>query len=463
MIRRVGWFGRLFNREHRDSSVSGPLIPPRGRSGLHGSVSVTESTALRHSAVWACTNLSANLMSSLPVAAFRDVEGLQVEVPRPPVLIEPGGPDWRWKYWMRASQFDLKRVGNAIGVITERNGLGLPHRIDLKPITDCSVIQRRDEPQPRYRIAGKEYTRDQVWHERLYVVPGLPMGLSPIAYAAWSIGEYLSVQQFVTDWFGGGAVPKARLKNLKRMVAPREAALIKERWAASVADGDLFVHGSDWEYSFIQAEAVGAEWLESQRYGLTDICRFFGMPADLIDAAISAPGSITYQSALQRNLQFLIMHFAPDVELREENLSTLLPKPRYVQLSTDRLLRMDPQTLHEVLAQRIDSRTLTPNEARAMVNLPPLTDEDEAEFARLFGAPRSAAEPATRLGGRPAGHAMDGMLMEEVVDDAVRGPTNGRVPSLAAVGGRRNGHRRDDRVPWFGDGGAGAGGYFAGE
>ena len=45
-------------------------------------------------------------------------------------------------------------------------------------------------------ILAPEYTADKVWHERQFPVPGLPVGLSPLIYAAWSIGEYLSEQQF---------------------------------------------------------------------------------------------------------------------------------------------------------------------------------------------------------------------------------------------------------------------------
>lgn len=372
----------------RDATVDGP-VPPRERSTRTGSALVTNETAMRHSAVWACVRLRADLISTFPLDCFRKFEDLQLQVPKPPVLVEPGGAEWDYVDWMYASQTDMDRAGNTIGLITERNGLGLPSRIELQAISTCSVIQRRGEREARYRIDGKEYTRDQVWHERQYVVPGLPVGLSPIGYAAWSIGEYLSAQQFALDWFGGGGVPKARLRNKEKRVPPKDAAIIKDRWRASIHDGDLFVHGSDWEYDLLQAEAMGQEWLESRRFGLADIARFLGCPADLIEAAISAPGSVTYASITQRNLQFLIMQLGPAITRREKNLSKLLPRPRYVKLNTDALLRMDPETRARVMAERIKSRILTVTEARALDNLPPLTEEQEAEFVRLFGPPKN--------------------------------------------------------------------------
>lgn len=383
-------------RARRHATIDGPIIPPRGGGPARSAVPVTNETAMRHSAVWACLRLRANLISTFPLDTFRRVTGINVEVPRPPVLVDPGGELWDYSDWMYASQVDLDRAGNAIGLVTERNALGLPARIDLQPIGVCSVIQRAGEPEPRYRIDGKEYDRSQVWHERQYVVAGLPVGLSPIAYAAWTIGEYLSLQQFASDWFGGGGVPKARLRNTAKTIDPQEAEKVKTRYRDTVSTGDLFVHGKDWEFDLISSQQAGMEWLEGRRYGLSEVARFFDVPADLIDAAISAPGTLTYASITQRNLQFLIMSLEPAIVRREKALSKLMPRPRFAKLNTDALLRMDPETRTRVLAAKIAARILTPTEARQKDNLPPLTPEQEAEFARLFGAPRSEQQAVER-------------------------------------------------------------------
>jgi HK97 family phage portal protein len=230
-----------------------------------------------------------------------------------------------------------------------------------------------------------------VWHERQFTIAGFPLGLSPVAYAAWSIGQYQSAQQFALDWFGTGGVPKGHLKNTElATMDPEAAAVVKTRFKSSVENNDVFVSGKDWEYKPFQAEAVGAEWLEAQKYGIGDIARFFGAPGDLIDAAVST-GSITYANITQRNLQFLIMHLGPAIYRRERSLSKLLPAPRYVKLNSSALLRMDDQTRASVTKTKIEARTL----AREYDNLPPFTEEQLAEFDRLFGPPK-AAPPSTQ-------------------------------------------------------------------
>ena len=352
------------------------------RTSSRIATTVTPDRALRNSAVWACLRIRADLMSTFPIDVYRKVGTIRVEVPKPKVLLEPGGPLWDYQDWMYATQFDLDRCGNAFGLVTARDGQNRPAQIDLVAIGDVTVVQKKDG-QITYRIHGTEYTPDEVWHERQYVVAGLPVGLSPVAYAASVISENMSTQQFAESWFGRGAVPSAHLRNTQQTIDPAKATEVKSRFMSSVRVGEPFVTGSDWEYKPLQAEAMGMEWLEDRKFSLTDISRYFGCPSDLIDAAISGQ-SITYANMTERNLQFLIMNLGPAVSRREKNLSKLTAAPRFVKLNTDALLRMDPMARATAIKTRIDSRTLTPDEARTLEDLPPLTEDQIASFERLF-------------------------------------------------------------------------------
>jgi HK97 family phage portal protein len=373
----------LFGRQARFFGITGAqdLIPLRGSPSGTGSVYVSPDTAMRHSAVWACLRLRANLISTLPVDVFRRVGGVQIEAFKPPVLVNPGGDRVGILEWMYSSQVDLDRAGNSFGLITERNAAKLPSRIELQSLSACSVRER--DGVLTYRIHGVEYSEDEVWHEKQYTISGLPVGLSPVAYAAWSIGQYQSAQQFAVDWYGSGGIPKAMLRNTEETIDSKVALEMKTRFKASVETRDVFTTGKDWEYLPIQAESVGADWLEAQKYGIGDVARFFDCPGDLVDAVVQS-GNITYANVTQRNLQFLIMHMGPAVVRREAALTTLTSRPTYVKLNTDALLRMDPQTRALVMQTQIESRTLTPDEARELDNRQPLTEADMAQFERLF-------------------------------------------------------------------------------
>lgn len=396
----------LFGRQRRVADLVGDyagasasaLIPARTSAGPYGTAAVNSDSALRHSAVWACVRIRADHISTLPCDVFRRVGGVQVEVTKPPVLRQPGGDRVRYLEWMYSSQVDLDRSGNAFGIIVARTGQGLPAQIALQPAAATTVRVRDGRVQYRfgataYRSSPSEwFDQDEVWHEKQYTVPGLPVGLSPVAYAAWSIGEFLSIQDFALTWFGGGGVPRGHLRNRNQTMSPATAAAVKERFKATVTSGDVFVTGSDWEYNMLQAEQTGAEWIEAKKFGVTDIARYFNCPADLIDAAVSG-SSVTYANVTQRNLQFLVHNLGPTVIRREDALTQLLPQPQFVKLNTDALLRMDPQTRAATLRTQIESRTRAPSEARALDNLPPFTEAQLAEFDRLF--PKGAAASST--------------------------------------------------------------------
>lgn len=387
---------RVFKRDANITSAEDLLALSReGRTG--GKVHVSNDSALRQSAVWACLRLRADLVSSFPIDVYRRVQGLQVEVPKPPVLVTPGGSEVGIKEWMYSTEFDLDRAGNCFGIITERSGVigpdgrGLPGRIDLVDLGSVSV--RASGPQiTKYVIGGVEYEPWDVWHEKQYTVAGFPLGLSPVAYAAWSIEESLNAQQFARDWFAAGVVPSGTLKNTSKTIDRKQAREVKDGFRAAVSNGDVFVHGQDWEYKPIQAVNQQSQFIEAQQYSNGDIARFFGCPGDLIDAAVSG-SSVTYANISQRNLQFLIMNLGPAVGRREDAFSRrLVSGPRYVKLNTDALLRMDPQSRAAMIASQINSRTLAPSEARALEDRPPFTEDQLAEFDRLFGS-RSVPTP----------------------------------------------------------------------
>jgi HK97 family phage portal protein len=402
----MGAWSKLKGAFTRDAQItSAEDLLMRSREGRTNRVHVTNDTALRNATVWACLRLRADLVSSFPIDVYRYVNGIQVEVPKPPVLIGPGGSEVGIKEWMYSTQFDLDRGGNCFGIITERSGVvgpdgrGLPGRVDLVELGSVTV-RGKGSTITKFIIGGQEYEPWEVWHEKQYTVAGVPLGLSPVAYAAWTIEETLSAQQFARDWFAGGAVPLAELKNTAKVVDKDAARVARENFRAAVDNSSgLFVHGVDWEYKPIQAVASQSSFIEARQYGASDIARFFGVPGDLIDVAVSG-SSITYASMTQRNLQFLIMNLGPAVGRREEAFSRkLVSGPRFVKLNTDALLRMDPEARARTIGARITNRTLTPNEGRALDNLPPLTDDQLAEFDRLFGSRSVPAQPTTAVPG----------------------------------------------------------------
>jgi HK97 family phage portal protein len=353
------------------------------RSSVHQRIPTEQ--ALRNSVMWGCLRLRADLVSTMPVDVFRKAGDMDVEVPRPPVLVQPGGERVDIIEHLYSSQFDLDRCGNSFGVISEKDGAGLPRRIDLVPYEEVAV-QVKDGAL-KYRVGRKTYEAEEVWHEKQFTTSGLAVGLSPTAYAALTLGNFLSAAQFARDWFDNGSVPSGKLRNKARKIEAGEARKVKERFKDAVANREVFVHGSDWEYEMISVSASESQFLDAIKASGPDVCRFYGVPGDMVDVETST-GNITYANVTQRNLQLLIVNLGPAIVRREAALSRLAGPGRFVKLNTDAILRMDPATREEMLGNMVSKyKTLAPSEARALSNRPPFTPEQVAEFGALFGNP----------------------------------------------------------------------------
>lgn len=388
----------LWSRREIKFLGADPLV--QRETGARGSgARITGDTAMRNSAVWAALRIRADLVSTFPVDVYRKSGGVRFEVPPPAFFDTPGGSKVDWCEWSYSSQIDLDRYGNTFGLITARDSLGLPARVDLWPAGMVTPMVKGGE-LAAFRYRGDTFDAFDVWHEKQYTVAGCHVGLSPVAYAAWTLGEYASIQQFALDWFGSGAVPSGTLKNSAKVIAPDLAREVKDQFKATVRSGDVFVHGNDWEYNMIKAEMETSNWLEAKSAGNVDVARFFGVPSDLIDAAISGQ-SITYANMSQRNLQFLIMNLDPALTRRENTFSRLLlARPRFMKFNRSSLLAMDPATQATMWKVQLDSRQRTPSEVRHLMDLPPFTPEQIAEFETIFGSPK-AATPTNKIASAP--------------------------------------------------------------
>lgn len=386
----------IFQRpsQQRDFGDGHPIPAPGARRSHYTSPDL----ALRHSAVWACLRLRADLTSTLPVDLFKPQGGISLEVPKPEVLKKPGslvlgGPLSDIDEWLYAGCMDKDRCGNAVGLIVERGPLNRPTRIDWVPHT--SVVLRQRGAHFQWLIDGKEVPTVDIWHEKQFVVPGLPVGLSPVAYAAMAIGQYMNAQEFAVSWFGGTAHPSATLKNNKKTLSRKQSQAIKDQYNSTVAAGDVLVLGADWEYDMAKIAQAQAEFLSAQKFSVSDICRFFGVPGDMVDAEGGA-SNVTYANITQRNVQLLVMNLGPSIYRLERTLSRLVAEPQKVKLNTKALLRMDPLTQAQVIKSEIDSRTLDPDEARALQDRRPITSGQVGLFNDLFGNPNKTPTPGSK-------------------------------------------------------------------
>lgn len=372
----------------RDAVTHADLIPSRmGGGGVD--VKPSTSQAMRSSVLWAGLHLRASLVSMMPVDVYRKLpDGTRILDDTPSVLVHPDeyaeGKPTRIGQWLYASEMALGGWGNSLGIVHSVTGNKTPARVELVPDSDV-VMRIKGTKVVEYKFGGEVVKPEFVWHERRHLLPGVPVGMSAVLHGAMAVNGGLAANRFIGNWFSNQAIPAGWFKQTRKTIDQKDSRAIKAQFAESLKAGDMLVTGQDWEYTQLQAKGVETGFLDAINASSRDLCRFVGVPGDMIDVPVDG-SSITYANITQRNLQLLTINMGPDVKDHEDALTPLAAAPRYVKLNRSVVLAMDDKTRAEVFKMKIDSRVLTPDHARMIDDLPPLAPADYEQFDRLFGS-----------------------------------------------------------------------------
>lgn len=341
--------------------------------------------------------LRQELISTMPVQVFRRRNnGTPEEVDPPNVLVQPeSGSDIIG--WLAGGQKSLDMRGNGYGIIADRDRNGLPTQIELQhPDT---VQCRYDRSGTRYyRVAGKRYEVRDIWHERSHDEPGSPVGLSPIAACARSLGINIASEQFGSDFFRDGAHPTALLSNEKAdTIDQTTAQVVKSRFMAAVnGNREPVVLGGSWKFEQLSIAPNESQFLETLKFGVNQVARIFNVPAELIGGGADG-SSLTYANRVDRALDFLTYRLGPSILRREANLSKLTPRGQYVKLNRSALLAADLLTRLRAYAIGLHTGVYALDEPRLLEDRAPLTDEQiqALKDAGLLGKPLTATSSTT--------------------------------------------------------------------
>jgi HK97 family phage portal protein len=307
----------------------------------------------------------ADTISTMPIDVYRT--GQQKPIPTPPVLVEPaaGQPRHDWLYQVVVSAM-LR--GNATGITTARSGATLlPAQVEL--VHPDRVMVTATPSGAEYRIAGRSYAREDVWHFRAYPMPGILCGLSPIEYARQAIGLGIAAEKFGAQFFGEGAMPTGVLK-LTGNPTPNQMKEIRDSWQRHQGNHRLPGVLLNGDYQQISVAPNESQFLETQRFTVSQIARIFGVPPEMVGGETG--NSMTYANVESRALDFLRYSVQPWLVRLETALSALLPRNQYVKFNPDALLRSTTTERYAAHQVGIDAGFLTVNEVRAMEDLPPL-------------------------------------------------------------------------------------------
>jgi HK97 family phage portal protein len=353
-----------WTRHDRDLWQVGSIAP----ASTYAAVPVNPTTAMQHSAVWACVNLIAGSISTLPLAAYR--RGEREPLPDLPPILRAPAAGWSLPEFTYAALQSLLLRGNTYGLIVDRAGAGLlPSQVELLA---PDRVTAETNSRIIWRIDGQEVDPASIWHVRAFTAPGQVLGLSPIAHARQAIGLGIGAEKYAAKFFGESAIPSGLLSS-DQIVSKEQADNLKELWRqAHAGNRDIAVLGSGARFQAITIPPEQAQFLETTQANVRTIARYFGVQPELIGA--DSGGSLTYANVEQRALDFLTFGLRPWLVRLETALSALLSSTTTVKFNAAALVRTDLLTRYQAHEVGIRAGFLTVNEARDLEDRPPLPE-----------------------------------------------------------------------------------------
>jgi len=363
------------------ATFSQPVIPPNSASALMTTNMSKAENAMQKIAVWASVTLVAELAAEMPVDVFSASGGATRPLPTPGYLEDVAGDGYGTADWVSMFVVSQMLRGNAYGTVAARDSRGgFPTQVPLYHPDTVRGWRDVRTGQPVWYVNGSQVPADQMWHRRAYVLPGNLLGMSPIAYHASTIGLGLLAEQFGTEFFANGASPPGILTNTEVDISPTVAQTAKERFVAGMnGRREPVVLGKGWAWQQISIKPEESQFLATQGYTSAECARMYGPGmAEMLGYETGTP--MTYQNDEQRNLHFLTYSLDRWLTKVERALTGMLPRPRYVKLNRNALLRTDLLTRYKAHALAIAARIAAPSEVREVEDMPPMTPEQLAEL-----------------------------------------------------------------------------------
>lgn len=257
--------------------------------------------------------------------------------------------------------------GNAFAHIKRNDRNEVNNIIMLNPF-DVGIETDKDGNVKKYTYNNRNYKPEDIKHMAIMRVPGKNRGLSPLKAANSELRGGLDLREYAANWFNDKGTPSGVLKSTQ-FLSEEQAKIYREQFEQSnAARGGIAVLGNDLSYQPVYLNPEQSQFLENQKFLVTQISRMLFVPSSLMLASIEG-NSQTYSNVEQDwigYVRFGLMNLLVEIE---DAFSDLLPGTQQVKFNVEALLRSDTITRYGAHKIAIEAGFLTIEEVRAIENL----------------------------------------------------------------------------------------------
>jgi HK97 family phage portal protein len=384
-------------------------------------ITVTQTTAMRASAVMACVSILASDIAKLPAHVYaRTDKGEKIIVrdhPLEKLLRRPNA--WQTRFeWIEFIVASYLLRGDGIAVIL-RDGRGRP--IALVPVSrDLVTLFEATNGQIFYNVARTSphmmavlkdvplmVPEEDIFHLRWLSFNSLS-GISRIGAARESIALALAQQEHAARLASNGARPGGVLTTDKKLSLDA-AQRLKDKWNefyAGVSNaGRTAVLEEGLKWQAMGMTSVDAEFLASRQFQVAEIARDFGVPAYKLGITDRSTNATMEQADLDYKNNVVTTHIER-LEAKLDQTFGLAEQDLFVEFDVNRFTRAAIQVRYTAYRTGILGSFLTPNEARRAEGLPDSPNGDEL-MQPVNMAPLGYEPPAPATGGDAESDAGD--------------------------------------------------------
>ena len=394
------WFGRSAALGEtagvQTNSPSVALVSDTASIGVDG--------ALQLSTVWACIELRANTIASLPFFAYQQING-QRTLARTSRLYSllhesPNSRMTPFEFW-RAMMMNHDLRGNAYARI-DRAPDG--EAIALWPMpadqVECKVL---DDGSLAYFYSFGS-TEIALFEQDVLHLKNLgngTTGLAKLDFMRSTTDEVTKAQTAASRTFGNGGKPTGILTSESVLSAAQREAL--KTSFSQLSEGGvqkLMVLEASLKYQQVSMTPEDQQLLETRNFGVEEICRWFGMPSILVNQnGVTAWGS-GIQTILEGWVTLQMRPLLVNIEqaTKKRVMTAKQRSNMSIEFSLDALLRGSLKDRMAIYAQATQNGIYTRNEARQLENMPP-DDNGDALTAQSNLVPLKMLGKQTASGG----------------------------------------------------------------
>lgn len=354
-----GW-GSLFGRE----SAAGKRV--------------TLDTAMQLSAVWACVRQTALVISSLPMGVYEK----RTDGSREPIsdrlaevlTVSPNIDQTAQEHWEGQTAW-LMTNGNCYA---ER--FDTPRGLSSLRTLPANVTSpfRNADGDLMYRTTDRGKVevlpREKVFHVRGFGFGG-DMGLSAISFGVQGMGAAIAAEESAGKLFSNGMQISGFMKTNQTLKPEQRVQMRKmlSDYRGSDAAWKVLLLEAGMDFQALTLNPEDAQMLETRRFAIEDICRWFGTPPIVIGHA--GEGQTMWGSGVEQiMIAWMNTGLNPILRRIEGRIrKDLIPAgqrvKQYAEFNREGILQMDSKAKAEFLTKLVSNGIMSRNEAREKLNL----------------------------------------------------------------------------------------------